>query len=148
MIYVANPPTQYGDVGSILAFAGDADGNVNPTVRISGIHTGLGFNSTSVAVDKLGRVFSTGTYPFINFVYMWGAGSSGKAGQGHDFWSHLRQFYRYSHGPNIRSLRSSVGPFAAGRVRLTGVKEARLSGCRYFARTSKVSIMRFTSSLG
>jgi hypothetical protein len=79
MIYVTNPPTQDGGAGSILGFPADADGNVRPTVRIAGKHTGLGFYSTSVTVDRLGRVFSTGTDKYINSVYIWPSGSNGDA---------------------------------------------------------------------
>src|ERR1700683_1616948 len=66
MIYVANPPSQYPGRGSILAFAADANGNVSPVVRIAGPRTRLGYDSASVAIDKLGRLYTTGGDGHLN----------------------------------------------------------------------------------
>ena len=79
MLYVANPPAQAGQVGSILGFPAGANGNVSPLVRIAGPKTELSYNATSVAVDKLGRLYATGTNTLIGQVNIWLPGSNGDA---------------------------------------------------------------------
>jgi len=79
MLYVANPPTQSGEVGSVLGFAGNADGNVSPTVRIAGKKTGLSYQAASIAIDKLGRLYTTGSDRNLGQVRIWRADSNGDA---------------------------------------------------------------------
>ncbi len=77
MLYVTNPASQDPGEGSILGFAPNANGNVSPIVRIAGNRTRLGYDSASIAIDKLGRLYSTGTAHFQNDVYIWPPGSNG-----------------------------------------------------------------------
>ena len=77
MLYVTNPASQDPGEGSILGFAPNANGNVSPIVRIAGNGTRLGYDSASIAIDKLGRLYSTGTAHFQNDVYIWPPGSNG-----------------------------------------------------------------------
>jgi sugar lactone lactonase YvrE len=77
MLYVANPHPLFGDGGSILGFAGNASGNVSPIQRIAGPKTTLGYDATSMAIDKLGRLYTTGTGNDVGWVYIWPSGSTG-----------------------------------------------------------------------
>ncbi len=77
MIYVANPPPLFGDGGSILGFTSNANGDVSPTLRIGGPKTGLGYDATSIAIDKLGRLYTTGTGNDVGWVNIWPSGSTG-----------------------------------------------------------------------
>jgi hypothetical protein len=77
MLYVTNLSTQDPGSGSVLGFAANANGNVRPTVRIAGPRTGLGFDSASIAIDKLGRLYTTGTDQFLNKINIWRSGSNG-----------------------------------------------------------------------
>jgi hypothetical protein len=76
LLYVANTSTRHGaGYGSVLGFAGDASGNVRPVVKIGGRNTGLGYFTTSAAVDASGRLFISG--PDFNSISIWPAGSNG-----------------------------------------------------------------------
>jgi hypothetical protein len=76
LLYVANTSTRHGaGYGSVLGFAGDASGNVRPVVKIGGINTGLGYFTTSAAVDASGRLYISG--PDFNSISVWPAGSNG-----------------------------------------------------------------------
>jgi hypothetical protein len=74
IFYVINPANTRG---SVLTFASNANGNVRPTVRLRGLRTGLGFNSRSVATDKLGRLYATGSHFNLGKIYIWRPGSNG-----------------------------------------------------------------------
>jgi hypothetical protein len=77
MLYVANPAAQYPGRGSVLGFTAETNGNVSPTLLIRGLRTRLGGNSESVAIDKLGRLYSTGGGEHLNIINVWQSGSSG-----------------------------------------------------------------------
>jgi hypothetical protein len=77
MIYVTDPPTPFGDGGSILGFAGNANGDVSPTLRIAGPKTSLGYDATGLAIDRLGRLYTTGTGNNVGHVNIWPSGSTG-----------------------------------------------------------------------
>jgi hypothetical protein len=76
LLYVANTSTRHGaGYGSVLGFAADATGNVRPAVKISGTNTGLGYFTTSAAVDYSGRLYVSG--PNFNSISVWPAGNNG-----------------------------------------------------------------------
>ena len=76
LIYVANPDPHNHGRASILGFAADASGNVKPTVSIRGPRTGLNYYAANVAVDKLGRVYTTGSDHNLGVVYIWPTGGN------------------------------------------------------------------------
>jgi hypothetical protein len=77
MIYVANPHPLFRDGGSILGFAGNANGDVSPIQRIAGPKTTIAYDATSIAIDKLGRLYTTGTGNEVGRVNIWPSGSTG-----------------------------------------------------------------------
>jgi hypothetical protein len=80
LIYVANTHEKGGrwHHASLLGFASDANGNVPPVFDIRGNATDMGRwlgGSTSVAVDKRGRMYAIGINPCE--IGVWPAGSNG-----------------------------------------------------------------------
>ena len=80
LIYVGNTHQKGGRYvhASLLGFSSGANGNVPPVVKIRGIDTDMGSaagTSTSVAIDKSGRLYATG--PTFCEIAVWPAGSDG-----------------------------------------------------------------------
>ncbi len=75
MLYVANTIVRNGVwYAELLGFAGNANGNVSPTLNIVGRKQPLGGAATAVAVDKSGRRYMIGHW--FNQIDVWAADSN------------------------------------------------------------------------